>query len=236
MHETLTRLTITQSELFADWPAEAINKLIQSAEVQVVEPGTCVFRAGEGASHLCLIASGSMSLSREMPSGRSIIARMHLAGEFHGLGPVMAQGHYIYTASCKERSVLVRIAAQRLRQLVAANGQLSFSLFAALERRFNVALDLHATAALSSTQSRIASLLRSIDSRSARGGASAPINLSHDEIATMVGTRRQVVSRVLRTMEESGAILLQYGRISIVDAGLLEGMALEANADGDSGG
>lgn len=232
MHETLIRLTITQSELFSDWPEQAIDSLIQCAEVQVVEPGTCVLRPGELASHLCLLASGSMTLLREMPSGRSIVARMHLAGEFHGLGPVMAQGRYIYTASCKERSVLVRLPGQRLRQLVAANGQLSFSLFSALERRFSFALDLHAAAALGSTQSRIAGLLRSIDARSARGGASAPISLSHDEIATMVGTRRQVVSRVLRTMEESGAIRLQYGRISIVDAALLESMALEVDVDG----
>lgn len=228
MHETLARLTITQSELFSGWPQEAIASLVRNAEVQVVEPGSCVFRAGDPASHLCLVASGSMNLLREMPSGRSFTAALHLAGDFHGLAPVIAQGRCIYTAVCKERTVLVRLPGELLRQLVAADGRLAFSLFASLERRYLHALALHASATVSSTQSRIAGLLGSISVRNARGASAAPIHLSQDEIAAMLGTRRQVVSRVLRAMEAAGAIRLQYGRISIVDAGRLERMAQES--------
>lgn len=229
MNETLVRLAITQSELFIGWPDEAIENLIRGSEVQVVESGTCLLRSGDAVKHLCLIASGSMNLSRKMPSGRSFMARLHLAGDFHGLGPLMAQGPHIYTAVCKERTVLVRIPADLLRNMVAANGRLSFSLFTAMESRYLQALNLHASAAVNSTQARIAGLLKSIDARSVRGHPGAEINLLQNEIATMLGTRRQVVSRVLRAMEVAGAIHLQYGRILIVDREKLDQMTLESS-------
>jgi len=105
------------------------------------------------------------------------------------------------------------------------DGRLSFSLFAALERRHLQALNLHASAAVSSTQAGIAGLHKSIDARGARGRSNAEISLSQEEIAAMLGTRRQAVSRVLREMEATGAIHLQYGRISIVDHDKLDRLA-----------
>lgn len=227
MNKSLVRLAITQSELFNSWPDEAIARLIQSADVLVVEPGACVLRSGDTASYLLLVVSGSMNLSRDMPSGRSFTAGLHFAGDFHGLGPAIAQKPHIYTAICKERTVLVRIPADLLRNMVAANGRFSFSLFAALDGRYIKALDLHASAAANSTQARIASLLQSIEARSGRGRSNPEINLSQDEIATMLGTRRQVVNRVLHDMATAGAIHLHYGRISIVDHEKLSQMALE---------
>ena len=44
----------------------------------------------------------------------------------------------------------------------------------------------------------------------------------------MLGTRRQVVNRVLRDMAATGAIHVQYGRISILDREKLDRMAPEA--------
>lgn len=226
MKEMLVRLAITQSELFNGWPDEAIARLIQDADVLVVEPGACFHRSGDTAKYLCLVVSGSMILSLDMPSGCSFTAGLQLAGDFHGLGPAIAQRPHTTTVVCKERTVLVRIPADQLRDLVAGNGRLSFSLFAALERRHLQALKLHASAAVNSTQARIAGLLKSINARGARLSNTA-INLSQEEIAAMLGTRRQVVSRALREMAAAGAIHVQYGRISIVDREKLDRMAPE---------
>jgi CRP-like cAMP-binding protein len=71
----------------------------------------------------------------------------------------------------------------------------------------------------------VATLLNSIYTRSALCGRAPSINLSQEEIATMLGTRRQVVNRVLREMESDGVVQLLYGRISISDVGTMEKMA-----------
>jgi CRP/FNR family transcriptional regulator, cyclic AMP receptor protein len=222
MSDALIRLAITQSELFAEWPDEAIARLIEQAELLVIEPGTCVYRSGDTARYLSILVAGSLTLLRDMPSGGSFTAALHLAGDFHGLGPVMARTPQIHTATCKEKTTLVRVPGELLREIVSRNGRLAFPLFAALEMRRLKALNLHAVAAVSSTQTRIAGLLKYIGARSRPG---AGINLSQDEIATMLGTRRQVVNRVLKTMAEQGAIRVEYGRIAIVDVDKLDSMS-----------
>lgn len=225
--EPLSRLAISQSELFLGWPAEAIARLVSSAEVLSFEPGICVLRTGDPAKNLWLIASGSVNLLSAMPGERIFTARLQLAGDFHGLGPVMGQGHYRYTAVCREPSVLIRIPGELLLSLIAADGRLALSLFKALDARHKLLMGRHASASVNSMQARVAEVLASIISRSTRSFGADEISLSQHEIASMIGTRRQVVQRVLRAMELAGVIRTQYGRIVILDREGLDRMAIE---------
>jgi len=102
--------------------------------------------------------------------------------------------------------------------MIASNGRLLASLFVALESQFLQALDLHASAAVNSIQARIAGLLKSISARGASQCPSTKIYLLQDELATMLGTGRQVVNRALRAMETAGAMHLQYGEYRLSTA------------------
>ncbi|VTU32854.1 cAMP regulatory protein [Variovorax sp. SRS16] len=225
MTNVLVRLTIAQSELFSTWPEESLDRLIEAADLLVAEPGTCIHQSGDPANYLYLLVNGWMNLSRAIPEERDFTAGLHLAGAFQGLGPVITQTPHMHTATCKEKTVLVRIPGALLREMVARDGRLSFSLFAALQTRHRRALTLYASAAVHSIQAKIAGLLTSINARSAGGRTSAMINLSQDEIATMLGTRRQVVNRALRDMAAEGAVDVQYGKISITDMEKLQKMS-----------
>lgn len=225
MNDTYGRLAISQSELFSAWPDEALARLIAHSEARIVEPDTCIHRAGDPARYIWLVISGSMSLLKEIPGGRDFTASLHLPGDFHGLGPAVAQAPHMFTAVCKEKTVLVQIPGDLIRAMIASDGHLSFSLFQALEKRHLRAQIRHADAAVGSMQTRITNLLKSIASRSIQRRNSSEINLSQDEIATMLGTRRQVVNRVLREMAKNGAIQVLYGRIVILDVDKLDRMA-----------
>ncbi|SFI34733.1 cAMP-binding domain of CRP or a regulatory subunit of cAMP-dependent protein kinases [Collimonas sp. OK307] len=225
MENTLVRLTISQSELFANWPDAAISRLVKAADAITVEENTVIHRTGEVPTYLYLLATGSMHLIRKMPSGRDFTAGIHLAGEFHGIGPVITRSLHFYTAECREKTVLVRISGELLREMISHDGSLAYSLMGAMVNRHRGALDRYEGAAVLSTRARVATLLNSIYTRSARGGRVSSINLSQEEIATMLGTRRQVVNRVLREMESEGAVQVLYGRIVISDIGKLEKMA-----------
>lgn len=202
-----------------------IERLIDASDLWTTDTGTVVHRSGDLAEYLYLVVAGSMGLVREMQSGRQFAAGLHLAGDFHGLGPVISQRPHINTATCKEKTVLVRIQGQVLRDLISSDGRLSFSLFNALEQRHLRALNMHASAAVDSMQTRVAGLIRSIDQRHARGESHRPIHLSQDEIAAMLGTRRQVVNRTLRKMAAEGVVKAEYGRILVADRQKLDAMA-----------
>ncbi|AZG08292.1 Crp/Fnr family transcriptional regulator [Pigmentiphaga sp. H8] len=222
---TLARLAVAHSELFSGWPDEPIARLIGAADLVTLEPGDCLHRSGDEARFLYLLVTGSMRLTRPVAGDRPFIFGIHLAGDFHGLGPILARTPHINTSICKDRTTLVRIPAEILRKQIADNGRLSFPLFAALERRHLRATNLYMTATVRSIRSRVAELLRSFGARRARSHTGGEIRLSQDEIATMLGTRRQVINRTLREMAGEGAIHVQYGRITVDDPALLERMA-----------
>ena len=217
MTDILARLAIRNSELFAEWPEQAAALLSQHSEVIHAEAGACVHEAGAPSEFLFLIASGSVELHRLMPSGRELTVQVYLVGTFHGLGPVMTQSPYLHRAVAKERAVLVRIPGHVVRDLVTANGRLSFSLFAALEQRHLSAVHRHSSASVNSVRARIAEQLLLMDDRNVRQHAEREIALSQEEIAAMLGTGRQVVNRSLQELSKSGAVEILYGRIAIRD-------------------
>ncbi len=49
------------------------------------------------------------------------------------------------------------------------------------------------------------------------GGPSPIPRLTQDEVATMVGSVRDVIGRVLKTLEKAGAIKIEGQRILVVD-------------------
>ena len=225
MPELLARLAIQNSELFADWPEQALALLLLHAEVIHLEPGACLHQADDEAPYLYLVASGALALRRTMATGRELTVRIYLAGAFHGLGPVMSQTPYKHTAIGKEKSVLVRIPGQVVRDLVGANGRLSFSLFAALEGRHLRAVRRYGNASMHSVRARIAEHLLLMDPSEGRQHAEREIVLSQEEIAAMLGTGRQVVNRGLQEMAKAGVVEIRYGRILIVDRERLLRMA-----------
>lgn len=230
MGKTLVRLAIAQSELFSSWPAEAVSRIVDAAELETVESGAHVIKSGDNLDCVYLLATGSMTLCKDSQTDRSFTVAIHLPGDFHGLGTVMTQSPQTYTAVCKEKTLLIRIPGALLREMVINDGRLAFSLFAAQEVRRRRALSRYETAAVYSTRARIAILLESVSARIRRSGNEQEINLSQEEIANMLGTRRQVVNKILREISSRGAIDLRYGRIVITDAKKLAEIAADRQA------
>ncbi|MGD9943054.1 MAG: Crp/Fnr family transcriptional regulator [Burkholderiaceae bacterium] len=224
MSSVLARLAITQSELFADWPGDAVDRLIEAAGVLNLDAGSHVHRSGESADYLYLLVSGSLRLTRRS-SGRDFTAWLYFAGDCHGIGPAIAGSRFVHTATCKEATTLVRISGALIREMIRADGNLAISLFAALDRRYRNALALYESAATFSTSERIAGLIQSLVARAGRSGKASEVSLSQDEIAAMLGTRRQVVNRALREMEAAGIVQVRYGGIAVTDQEKLVSLA-----------
>jgi CRP/FNR family transcriptional regulator len=54
------------------------------------------------------------------------------------------------------------------------------------------------------------------------GAAEACARITHQEIATMIGSAREVVQRALKELERAGAVKLERARIEILDLNTLE--------------
>ncbi|MDN7676440.1 Crp/Fnr family transcriptional regulator [Burkholderia oklahomensis] len=222
MSKMLIQLTISQSELFSSWFAEDVAELVEVADLITIDAGACLAHAGECTDYLYLLASGSVRLTRPMPSGLDIGGKPLLPGDFHGLEQLITQQSFIFTATCREKCILVRIPGGFIIKMVSKSGRLFFPLFSASYRQYVMLLDCYASAALYSVRARVAAMLTSIGVRTRPRSSLPYVCLSQDEIASMLGTRRQVINRALKSLEMEGAIVSKYGRILLVDIQKLE--------------
>jgi CRP/FNR family transcriptional regulator, cyclic AMP receptor protein len=219
----IARVAITQSELFSAWPADAVARLVAEADVVRCDDGAPLHRAGDPPRYLYMIAAGGLRLTRPSLKGRKSTTWPQFPGEYHGLGPVISDTPHPDHASCKGQTQLVRIPGGLLRELLRRDGRLALAVFASFYRRYRHAAHLYETASTHAVRARIAALLQSVLARSRRVRA---IDLSQDEIAAMLGTRRQVVNRELRAIAAAGAVRLDYGRITVLDPKILNQLAL----------
>lgn len=225
----IARVAITQSELFAAWPAAAIAQLVAEADVVRCENGACLHRPGDTAEYLYLIAAGSLRVWRQSTSGRKFTAWVVFPGDFHGIGQVISEMPHSHMATCKGQTQLVRIPGAIIREILRRDGRLAVAVFAAFYRRHRYAWHLYETASTRAVRARVAALLQSMLLRSRRARSARAVHLSQDEIADMLGTRRQVVNRELRTMAAAGAVRVDYGRITVLDADALNELAVGAD-------
>lgn len=225
----IAQVAIAQSELFVGWPAEAIARLVAAADVVRCEDGACLHRPGDTAEHLYLIAAGSLRVWRQSPSGRKFTAWVEFPGDFHGIGQVISEMPHSHMATCKGPTQLVRIPGTVIRDMLRRDGRLAVAVFAGFYRRHRYAWHLYETASTRGVRARVAALLQSILLRSRRARSAQAVQLSQDEIADMLGTRRQVVNRELRAMAAAGVVRLDYGRITVLDADALNDLAVGAD-------
>jgi CRP-like cAMP-binding protein len=87
-------------------------------------------------------------------------------------------------------------------------------LLAARIRRTN---ELLAEALYVSADKRVVHRLRELAELYSRDGGEQVIPLTQEEIATLAGTSRATVNRVLRAAEKAGALTLTRGRTTVVD-------------------
>ena len=223
MAKPFARVAITQSEAFANWPAAAIERLVDAAQVTRHEDGACIYRPGDAPEHAYVIAAGALRVIRQSRSGRKFTSLLLFAGDSNSLGSVISETPHIHMATCKGETQLVRIPGALIREILRADGGLAIAVFSGFYQRYQHALHLYETASTRAVRARIAGLLQSVVRRGRRQAQA--VELSQDEIADMLGTRRQVVNRELRAMEAAGAVRVDYGRITILDAAVLDELA-----------
>ncbi|MGD9943312.1 MAG: Crp/Fnr family transcriptional regulator [Burkholderiaceae bacterium] len=221
---TISRLAISQSELFQDWPADCIERLVSAAESLKLSDGDILHSPGDPAHSLYLLATGAIRVSTQTVAGRSLTIRLSFAGDFHGLGPLISGAPYVFTAAARADTYIVSIPGALLMDMLRANGQLAISLFAMMNRRHRRMIALYTNATAHSMRSRIAALLGSLLA-AATPLAGSEVQLSQDEIAQLLGSRRQVINRELRALQELGVIRLEYGRVVVVDSQALSGLS-----------
>lgn len=192
--------------------------------------GTVLFAEGEQSRGVYILRSGRATVSISSSEGRVVMLRIAEAGDLLGLNPVLRNLPYDATVRTLESCRTDFISRAELMEFMQQSEAGAQMILAALSREL-AALTHRAKSLLlpQTVNGRFATLL--LDWCKANGSDGAAIArvdraFTHEEIAQLIGSSRETVTRLLATLSKGSIIRVTADSILICNRVALEKMAL----------
>ncbi len=206
----------TQVPYLRDQHEEVLQALAAAATRYGMPAGHVVFLQGEPVAGLFLIETGEVKVSRVSKEGREHILRIVHAGDTFNDVAALDGGPNPATCTVRVDAVLWRIARDDLKQAALRYPALTWALIESVARRARYLVGVVEDLGMRSVRGRLANLLL-LEAQTSTSDA-MPRLLTQEEMASRLGTVREVVGRALRGLATDGIIAFDRHRIVILDA------------------
>ncbi|MDJ0738106.1 MAG: Crp/Fnr family transcriptional regulator [Gammaproteobacteria bacterium] len=197
---------------------ELMRHVEAGASVASLPAGKTICNEGDACSHLALLLSGSARVFKLAESGREITLYHVEPGECCILtASCMLSGRAFPAHASVERPLdTVLIPSARVVDWAATLEVWRRFLWRLLAERLGDVIGLVDEVAFRRMDQR---LVDHLVAHAARHGPE--LRATHGQIAAELGTSREVVSRLLKDLEQRGALRLHRGRIEVLDSAAL---------------
>lgn len=207
--------------LFESLDGERLDYVACCAELLHVPKGEHLFREGDAARYLYGIAAGGCKLYRLTPAGDEFVVHIQKAGDLVAEAAMFDVRSYPANCIATEESRVVRISAKGFVALLLDHPELGLDLMHAYSRRLRSFVTALEDLSLRDVKSRLARyMLGNSDIRDGVECCSLPC--SKKELAALLGTIPETLSRTLREFKNKGAIEEQSWGFVILRGDLLK--------------
>lgn len=209
---------------FASLPDEHAELFARQLKVHTYAPREMVVIEGEPCRGFGFLRAGRARIFRTGADGREQIFRLLAAGDTFGEVPVFDGGPNPASVEALERSEVLLIPQRAFLALSSQFPLVSSAMLRHFARRLRSFTELVEQLSLQTVQNRIARYLYFLareEGTVTAEGIAVPRVITQQDLASLVGSVREVVSRTLRVMEEDGIVELRRQEIIIRDIGAL---------------
>jgi len=169
-----------------------------------------LFSAGDMADRVFLIESGYVKIYRLSPDGRRVtVGSIRSHGEMMGLAETLWGGERTCFAGTINNVTLVIIRKNKFEEVLAKHSILGLKVAKLLGARMREAEGIIHEMVCWQAPGRLALMLLKMGDRCGveeRSGIKIDLQLTHEELANMVGTSRQTVTSLLNTFKTEKSI------------------------------
>ncbi len=220
---------------FAGLDAATLREVARAVRPREVQAGEHILTAGEPCLGLYFVMHGQVRVMKSAADGREHVLRVLGPGATFNDVAVFDGGPNSDSAVAVGPTKIGYVPTASMTRLIERHPEMARAALKLLSQRQrslgNVVEDL----ALRDVTARVARLLLGCighHDHIVEKADFACARITHQEIATMVGSVREVVQRALKELERDGAIALERSRIDIRDPAKLEHWT-EADAKAD---
>ena len=185
-----------------------------------------LFREGGRSNGVYVVCTGQVKLFCTSKEGKTLILKIAMPGDVLGLGAVLSGSAYEITAETIQPTQIKSIGRDDFLPFLAKHGEGSLHAAKALSDDYKAAfLDARRLALSGSAAGRLASLL--LEWGKAAGSCGKlemrfTMALTHEELANMVGSSRETVTRLLTRFKKEKLIEMRGSSIVILAPELME--------------
>jgi CRP/FNR family transcriptional regulator, cyclic AMP receptor protein len=206
--ELLSDLAFLRSiPLFEGLPDEDLARVGAVIRERRYRKGTIVFNEGDPGDVIYFIKEGKVRVTRLAAGGQEQVVRVWDSGAEVGLVVLADKAPYPATAQVVEDAILYAARVDDLTALMPESRGLAANAFRLIGKRLRLARDTAHDLAVHSTHGRLANLL--LKTAEEKGNSRFALGLTHQDIAGMIGTSRETVTRVLADFRRTGCIKVE---------------------------
>jgi CRP/FNR family transcriptional regulator len=216
---------LKSTALFAALDDAELNALAARSGIRSYVRGAVLFSEGEPCSGLYVVVSGRVRIFKTSMSGREHVLALEGPGASVAELPVFDGGDYPASGSAAEDTEALFVSRADLRTICLEHPEVSLKMLQVVGARLRRLVGIIEELSFTTVRHRLVSwLLRAArtEGKRAERGVTFSLSANHQELASQIGTVRELVSRNLARLQAQGLIEMNGREITILDHEALE--------------
>ena len=226
-----TEEILRKTQLFVNLTEKEMSALMTRVNHRQFRKGELLFSEGDACEGLFLVAVGKIRIFKVSPSGREQVLAIEGPGTSFAELPVFDGGAYPASASASEDAELLFISCKDFQNFCREHPEVGLKVLAVVGSRLRRLVGIIEELSFTTVRQRlIALILRLAQGKetSSMNGISIELTNSHQELASELGTVRELVSRNLGRLQAEGFLEVDGRQVIVKD---LEGLRGEQSTN-----
>jgi len=205
-------------QLFESLNTVQMQSVLGISNKETYPSGMVLFRENDPGSAFFIVLSGSIKIYKANPSGEEKILSVFRAGESFGELSLIDGKPRSATAQTLEETTVLVISGDGFMELLKSNFDITQSIMAELCRRLrDTNQHVHDLTFLDAKTRVIKNLITLANRHGSRKGSiiAIPLALNFDELSQMAGVAKNVLTQVIRDLEERQILRLAMNEFTL---------------------
>jgi CRP/FNR family cyclic AMP-dependent transcriptional regulator len=194
---------------------QQIRLLTDRAVVRSYSKGAIIVNEGDEGTSLFVILSGSVKTFLSDENGKEVVLSTQGTGEYFGDLALFDDEPRSASVMALESCKVMIITKAQLREAIAEDPEIGFSLLHGLAKRVRILTENVRTMALLDVFGRLVKTLYML-AEEKEGALVVDQRLTQQDLANRIGASREMVSRIMHDLTEGGYLSIKSKRITIL--------------------
>jgi CRP/FNR family transcriptional regulator, cyclic AMP receptor protein len=210
---------LKKNRLFANVPIDAVVDGAGIFTMETLPKRATFFDQGDATKVVYLIKTGRVRIARNTADGKEVTVAILGPGDMFGEDALFGGIERTTVATCMEETLICRAHADDLFGLLAGNSALALNVAQMLSDRLGDASATIEDLAYAKISDRLVNLFDRLAGELGRPtgeGTFLDVRLTHQDIASIIGSTRETVSLEMNQLVRAGAIKQEGGYITVL--------------------